>query len=261
MDNSNNNLMIKLQDLSSFLEEGNFDDSLLQLAEKAATILGAENCSIMLLNDGELDNLRMRVCACYGYLPEAAYKESIGKGDGIAGRVVASGQSILIQNIDHSDFAECARRLEDPRKSLISSPITINNRIVGVINVSGHLLGEVFNLANLNLLEVFALFIGKSIQALQLQSVLNSRFAQLALQREMEKNLGGSLEAVLQNPDQVAKILAKSFYKEMVRAGFGSSQIIHAASEIITQLSGGLQRHNKRASRGMNESTNDTPSG
>jgi len=254
------NMMIKLHDLSNFLEQENLDDSLQQLAEKAANILTAENCSILLLKEGELDNLRMRVCACYGYLPDAAYNESIGKGEGIAGRVVASGNSILIEDISHSDFADCARHPNDTRKSLISSPISINKRIVGVINVSGHLRGETFKPVDVNLLEVFALFIGKSIQAIQLQGILNSRFAQLALVQETEKNLGGPLSTVLQNPDQVAKILAKSFYKEMVRAGFGSGHIINTASEIIAQLSGGLQRHNKRMARGVARSAINTNS-
>lgn len=255
------NPLIKLQDLSNFLEQGNLDDNLLHLAEMTAKILNSENCSIMLLNDGELDDLRMRVCACYGPLPAAAYKESIGKGDGIAGRVIASGQSLLIEDISHSEFARWARHANDPRKSLISSPITINRRIVGVVNVNGHLRGDTFTLADLNLLDVVALFIGKSIQVIQMQNILNSRFAQLALVREAEKNLGEPLDAVLQNPDQVAKILAKSFYKEMARAGFGSNQIINAASEIIAQLSGGLQRHSKRMARESPKFPDKTPSG
>jgi signal transduction protein with GAF and PtsI domain len=251
--------LIKLHDLSNFLEHGSLDDNLLQLAECAAKILDAENCSIMLLSDGESDNLRLRVCANYGYLPDAAYKESIGKGEGIAGRVIASGRSILIEDITRSEFAARARRVDDPRKSLMSSPVTINRRIVGVVNISCHAQGGVFGGADLTLLEVVAMFIGKSIQVTQLQNILNSRFAQLALAQEAEKSLDGSLGAALQNPDQVAKILAKSFYKEMARAGFGSSQIINAASEIISQLSGSLQRHNKRISRGTAESSSSVP--
>lgn len=252
------NPLIKLQDLSNFLEQGTLDDNLLQLAEKSARALTAEKCSIMLLKDGESDNPRMRVCASYGLLPDAAYTESIGRGEGIAGRVIATGRSILIEDISRSELAASARRTDDPRKSLVSSPIPINRRIVGVVNVSGHMRGDVFTEADLNLLEVIALFIGKSIQAIQLQNILNSRFAQLALLHEAEKSmepLGAG--AAMQNPDQVAKILAKSFYKEMTRAGLGSSQIINAASEIISQLSGSLQRHNKRLARGMPEIADD----
>jgi L-methionine (R)-S-oxide reductase len=248
------NPLIKLQDLSNFLEQGTLDDNLLQLAERAAKALTAEKCSIMLVKDGESDDLRMRVCASYGALPDAAYTESIGKGEGIAGRVIATGRSILIEDISKSELASRARRTDDPRKSLISSPIPINRRIVGVVNVSGHARGDAFNEADLNLLEVIALFIGKSIQAIQLQNILNSRFAQLALLHEAEKSLEPlGVGVAVQNPDQMAKILAKSFYKEMTRAGLGSNQIISAASEIISQLSGSLQRHNKRLARGAPE--------
>lgn len=131
---------------------------------------------------------------------------------------------------------------------MTSSPIEVNTCIVGVVNVCGHT--EVFNKLDLNLLDVIALFIGKSIQAIQqaiqLQISLNSRSAQLALIQEAQENIGNSPENALHNPGQVANILTKSFYKEMIRAGFSSSQIIYAASEIITRLNGKLQRHNKK---------------
>ncbi|MDO9190355.1 MAG: GAF domain-containing protein [Sulfurimicrobium sp.] len=249
------NPLMKLQDLACFLEQGSFDDNMRQLAAMAAKILNAENCSLMLLSDGEMDDLRMRVCASYGPLPASAYKESAGKGEGIAGRVVATGKALLIDDIHHSEFAQWARRANDPRKSLISTPITINGRIIGVINISGHRQGRAFNMDDVGLLDVIALFIGKAIQVVQLQNILNSRFAQLALVQSAEKDLEGTLATAVQNPDQVAKILAKSFYKEMTRAGFGSSQIINAASEIIAQLSGSLNRHSKR----MERETKETP--
>jgi len=175
-------------------------------------------------------------------------KEPIKKGEGIAGYVFTTGQSLLIEDIKKSGFADRARRANDPRRSLISSPIEVNTCIVGVVNVCGH--REVFNKLDLNLLDVIALFIGKSIQAIQqaiqLQISLNSRSAQLALIQEAQENIGNSPENALHNPGQVANILTKSFYKEMIRAGFSSSQIIYAASEIITRLNGKLQRHNKR---------------
>lgn len=243
------NPLIKLQDMACFMEKGSFDENMQQLVAMAAKILNAENCSLMLLSDGEMEDLRMRVCASYGPLPASAYKESPGKGEGIAGRVLATGKALLIDDIHHSEFAQWARHANDPRKSLISSPVTINGRIIGVVNVSGHLHGRAFNMDDLNLLDVVSLFIGKAIQVVQLQNILNSRFAQLALVQTAEKDLGGSLASAVQNPDQVAKILAKSFYKEMTRAGFGSSQIINAASEIIAQLSGSLTRHSKRVGR------------
>lgn len=248
MDHTENPL-IRLQDLANFLEGENFDDNMQRLAATAANVLNAENCSLMLLNDGDAESPRMRVCSTSGPLPAAAYRESAGTGDGIAGHVIATGKPLLIENIDHSEFAQQARRGKDPRKSLLSVPVPINGNIIGVINISEHRQGRPFNVDDLRLLEVVAMFVGKSIQAVQLRSILNSRFAQMALVQAANNEIGNAIASTLPDPDQMANILAKSFFKEMTRAGFGSSQIVNAASEIIAQLSGSLNRHSRRLER------------
>jgi len=253
MDKTENSL-IKLQDLSRFLASGNLDENLTQQAAMTANILGAQHCSIMLLNDGEGEGLRMSVCANHGELPDAALKQSIGRGEGIAGHVLATGRSLLVEDICNSEFGNLARRADDPDGSLMTSPIRIEGKIVGVINVSGMERKGAFTKVDLHLLDVIALFIGKSIQVIQLQNILNSRFAQLAMMQEVQGKLGSSPGIVYQNPDQVVKILAKTFFKEMTKAGFGSDQIVRAASEIIDQLCVNLQRHSKRVAREDNKS-------
>ena len=49
------NSLIKLQDLSACLEEGSFDDNMRQLAAISAKVLNAENCSLMLLSDDDME--------------------------------------------------------------------------------------------------------------------------------------------------------------------------------------------------------------
>ena len=241
------NPLVKLHGLSSFLESASgLDDNLQQLAKAAARVLNAENSSIMLLNEDEEGGVTLSVRANFGDLPNQAYQESIKAGDGISGTVVANRKSLLIKDIQKSAFSASAKRTKDPRKSMISSPIVINGEIIGVININGPKLKRPFNLDDLNLLDIVALFVGKSIQVVQLQSALNSRFAQIALAQETDTTIGHVLVSAAQNPDQMAKIVAKSFYREMTKAGFGSNQIISAASEIISQLSGSLMKHSKR---------------
>ncbi|MBT9613299.1 MAG: GAF domain-containing protein, partial [Burkholderiales bacterium] len=164
--------------------------------------------------------------------------------------VLATGQPLLIEDLAQSDFTEVARRLTRGQRSLISSPIVQNQNIIGVINASDPKSSRPFNLDDLHLLEVVALFVGKSIQVVQLQSVLNSRFAQMALAQEAQQTIGNAMAYVSENPNQLAKILAKSFFKEMTKAGFSSTQIIHAATEIIGQLNSSLGKHSKRLKRG-----------
>jgi GAF domain-containing protein len=88
--------------------------------------------------------------------------------EGIAGHVVATGQSLFIENIDKSQFTDGARRAKDSQKSLLCSPIRIDEGIVEVVNVTECESGKSFRPGDLNLLDVVAMFIGKSIQTLQL---------------------------------------------------------------------------------------------
>lgn len=246
--NNSSSPLIKLQDLSGFMEtEGTLEENLCKLAAITAKMLGAANSSIMLLSEGEFDDLRLRVCATYGEnLPHSALKASIRKGEGIAGRVIETGKAILVEDIEISEFAKLARHPDYPNKSLISSPILVNGKIVGVVNVNTPKHGTAFNLDDLHLLDVVALFVGKSIQVVQLQNLLNSRFAQIAAAQEAEKEIGSAMASVSHDPDRLAKILAKSFFKEMTKAGFSTNQIINVASEIISLLSENLKKHSRR---------------
>ena len=232
-------LLIKLQDLSQFLAHGSLDDDLNDYAALTARRVGADTCSIMLINDGSGADLRMRVCATYGGLPAAAWSATVGRGEGIAGRVLASGRPLLVQDITLSSYAHLARRGDDPRRSLMLAPIRIDDKIIGLVNVSCSRAKGYFGDDDLQLLDALTLFIGKAVQVMQLQKILNSRFAQMALLSDARE--AGGATGDFQQPAQLARILAKSFYKEMHRAGFDSGQIVQAASEIITQLNSSLQ--------------------
>jgi GAF domain-containing protein len=163
--------------------------------------------------------------------------------------VLASGRALLLEDITTSPLAPLARRPGDLRRSLMCAPIHVDAKVVGVVNVCDAQAKEAFTDADLRLLDVLALFIGKSIQVLQLQALLDSRFAQLALARELEGKVAAGAITAYRQHDEVAKILAKSFFKEMTKAGFGARHIVYAASELIEQLNHNLQRHHQRLAR------------
>jgi hypothetical protein len=106
-----------------------------------------------------------------------------------------------------------------------------------VINAAGASGQPALGETELRLLEVTALFIGKSIQVQQLQHLLDSRFAQLALEREEQE----PVRTAYHNPEDVARVLARSFFKELTKAGFAPAQIISATTEIIDQLNNQLK--------------------
>lgn len=246
MDDARNPL-VRLQDLQHFLAAGTLEESLHQQAAMTAAVIGAASCSIMLLGSGEGDGIRMSMYARHGKLPDEAIRASIGRGEGIAGRVLASGLALLVPDIAKSELAPLARGHEQVGTSLMCAPIRIDGKIVGVINAANMPGQPAFGDTELRLLEVTALFIGKSIQVQQLQHLLDSRFAQLALLQEGREKVGASVKLAYQNPEDVAKILARSFFREMTKAGFESAQIVSAASELIEQLNLRLQQGTKPA--------------
>jgi GAF domain-containing protein len=233
MDSAENRL-VRLQDLQHFLAEGSLDDCLQQQATLTAGLLGAGSCSIMLLNTGAPDHLRMTVHARFGNLPDAALAASVGEGEGICGRVLASGEPLLVEEIASSSLAALAQGRDGIGGSLMCAPLRIDGKIVGVINVAGAKDGPAFTHGDLQLLNIIALFIGKSVQVQQLQRLLDSRFSQLALLQEARDQ--DKVRLAYRNPEDAAKILARSFFKEMTKAGFESGQIVSAATELIEQL-------------------------
>jgi len=230
--------LLRLHDTQALLASGSLEDNLHSHAELARRLVGATSCSVMLLNSDAPDDLRMRLCASAGEVPPAASEALVASGEGICGRVLASGRALLVEDISRSEFAGLARHKRAAVPALMSAPVRIDGRTVGVVNVTG----TTFSKAELGLFEVIALFIGKSVQVIQLQGLLASRFAQLALVRE-----GTPGAAAYQNPDDLARILARSFFKEMTRAGFAPGQIVSAASELIGQLNGSLQDATQQA--------------
>jgi L-methionine (R)-S-oxide reductase len=271
--------LLRLHDLAGFLEsEGTLEDNLRRLAETAAAMMETERCSIMLLSAGDAETPRLKLMACVGDMPQAAWQELPAIGEGIAGEVVRRGEALFLEDIRDSEFSDRAlgksgggvSSKQGPREagmrtaanrrrapddvdakadagggggSMIAAPIWVKNRVIGVINLNARQDGRPFDGEDLQLLEVIALFAGRTIQVVQLQNLMQSRFAQIALAESAAKS------AVLQGnvqPEQVAKIVAKTFYKEMTRAGFSPNQIIQTATEIISELTDSLGKHKRR---------------
>jgi GAF domain-containing protein len=242
---------IRLIGLASFLEQQkNLDQSLSTLVEQTAGIIKSDTCSIMLFKEEEAPgNFSLRISAQHGKLRPGASREAVKLQTGIAGHVAVTGKPLMVENIEASPFSRNARRPEDPDKGFICVPIVISDKVIGVLNISNPKDGRLFTVEDLNLAVFIAILTGKSIQLIQLQNLLRSRYIQLAIAREADSTWQGGLAAVSHDPAKISKILAKSFYKEMAAAGFGSDHIITAATEIISQLNQNLDKHKSHLER------------
>ena len=245
--------IVKLIGASRLLEDrGTLEQGLHDLVEITAHVLHTDRCSIMLLEEPEESDIpRLRVYANYGALPEAAKRQAVPTSQGIAGHVATTGQSLLIDDIGSSPFAGQGRQAGQDggdHRGLVSVPILAKQKVVGVININCPQDQRTFDAADVELLEVFALFVGKSIHTFQLQKILQSRFVQLAVERESRERPTGKVGGT---PDagRLAKIVAKTIFRELTAGGFSPSQIISVTSEVINLLQQNLDKHRKRQAR------------
>ena len=118
------------------------------------------------------------------------------------------------------------------------------------MNLSSRLGSPLFEESDLRLAEIVATLIGKSVQVERLQTMIRSKVAQATLAKE-EKKVVARLTDGSVPPARVAKLLAKSFFRDLASAGFEPGQIIEAASEIITLVSNDITRYKRRIERGV----------
>jgi L-methionine (R)-S-oxide reductase len=239
----------KLRELAGFQICGGFEDNLYRLTRIAGELLAAGRVSLMLLDSGHGKGSRLKLAALYGELPEAAWKEEPASGQGIAGQVLASGVSVRVNRISRSAWKSTARRPDDAG-AFMACPLFLAGEAAGVLNISNPVDREIFSADDLAAAELAALLIARAIQVGRLERLLDSRFAQMALTLEGSANAYTVTALSAHDPDKVAKMLAKGFYKELRHCGFTPNQIIHAAGEIISELTGSLNRHARRMERG-----------
>jgi GAF domain-containing protein len=243
------NALTRLHDFAAFVRaEEDLHTRLSELADMAASATGAAACSIMLLSEGGQDAPRLRVWCSNEALPSPAWSESTGRGEGIAGRVLEGGEPLLIADIGNSEFAALGRNRETLGRSFICVPISVGRNVIGVMNLTGRPAAPAFDAADLELAEIVAALIGKSVQVERLQTLLRSRVAHASLAREQARVVGQLVEGAAP-PARVAKLLAKSFFKDLSAAGFEPGQIIDAATEIIALVSTDIRRFKRRRDR------------
>jgi GAF domain-containing protein len=237
-----------LRELITYEPDCPFEDALYAMTRLIGEMLSAGRVSLMLRDMTRERRTRLRLVALHGTLPEAAWGEEAAEDASIAGHVLATGRSVRVDDISRSDFSSQARRPDGPA-SFMACPVMIAGQPAGVLNISEPAAGVNFSDDHLELAELAALVVGRTIHTMRLTSMLDARFAQMALTLEGQGDSRSMTRLTAHDPERVARMLAKAFYKEMHHCGFTPNQIIHAAGEIISELTGSLNRHKRRIAR------------
>jgi L-methionine (R)-S-oxide reductase len=226
--------MLWLEELAGFV--GDHDKLEVRLAEAADAIcatVGGRSCSVMLCS-AEAGEPRLVLMASHG-LPASATGQTLRPGERIAGEVARTGVPLLIEDMKQSAWSEFAHKRRGTGRGAICVPLKLADRVFGVVSVSGPAGRGLFGDKDLRTVQAFAELLVRTIQAVQLRKILDSRFAQIAL-AESHGRHAGIMEKSMP-PEKAAHIIAKSLFRQMTLAGFTDNQIIRTASNIIEELS------------------------
>lgn len=122
------------------------------ILNKSTELMGAERGSLMILDH---ENNILSVKACKGLEDAFSDKVKIRVGEGIAGGIAATGAPRIVRDIE-SEVPEHKTRARYKTKSFISLPLKLEDRVIGVLNISDKITGEVFSENDLQLMLTFA---------------------------------------------------------------------------------------------------------
>ena len=127
------------------------DDLLEVLLPRIRTILGADTCAVLLLDE---DRQELVARAAVGIEEEVERGVRIPIGRGFAGRVAAEARPVILDDVDHADVLNPILR-EKGIKSMLGVPLVAGAQARGVLHV-GSLTYRTFTAADTELLELVA---------------------------------------------------------------------------------------------------------
>jgi len=154
--------------------------------DKALQVIGAERASVMILDE---QSQYLRVAAARGVPEEEIRDVIVPLGQGISGFVAATGEPLLVEDVDRLPPGLTAARSGSYKTPsfmsvpLICSPIKAKDKKIGVINLTDKISGKMFTTGDLKLLTAIA-----SLAAI---AIYNSRLVERVrdserLQRDLE---------------------------------------------------------------------------
>ena len=127
---------------------------------KSSELVGAQQGSLMILDN---KNNLLSIKAARGMDKALADGLKVKVGEGISGSIAAKGVPVIVKDIE-DEVPSWKNRPRYRTKSFISIPLKLENRVIGVINVSDKLCGGVFSEEDLHLLLSFANYASIAIE-------------------------------------------------------------------------------------------------
>jgi diguanylate cyclase (GGDEF)-like protein len=235
----------------------NKDDLFRTILDAAVELLQASSGSLMVVGE---DGRSLRIKAAIGMSPRLARSMKLEIGSGIAGKVVASGQPMLVNDIEEDKRVGIRNRYRFKTKSFISAPLKVRGNTIGVLNLSDRKDGDSFtkhDMCLLNSLLNQAVLVLERVESEEkadlleqlsvtdpLTGLFNQRFLELRLEEELSRGRRREekLAVMFVDLDDFA------VYNDLVGGGNGDEALKKCASllkvssrqmDTVTRVSGG----------------------
>ncbi len=136
-----------------------------------AEMLSAKIVSIMLLDQGREE---LFIKDSYGLDDEIVGGTRVKLGENIAGKVAATGEPLLIEDVEESGLTGGDNNPQYETKSLLSAPLIVGTTVIGVINVNNKTSGSSFSQDDLNLLLSLCERFSKAVERMRAADDINS---------------------------------------------------------------------------------------
>ena len=160
-----------------------------------AVVLDVEIVSLMLVRESEGV---LRIEQAKGLEAKVQEQAVCRVGEGISGRVAQTGKPLLIRDL--SKDPEFGKRELRPRyrtNSLMSVPLKVNGKTIGVLNANNKVTGETFDEHDLAMFTTFSCLVSLSLATTQLFEQLASSVDDLAVTNARLARANVELEARL----------------------------------------------------------------
>ena len=165
-------------------------DAVQAMVKAATSMLGAEQCSIMLLED---DGVSLVLVASYGLPSDVPVGQTLRVGESIAGRVLVTGKPLLLGDVDSEAYENFVPKSRSISSSIVV-PLRVHGRAIGVLNLATSAPSTTFDDDDLRLTQMFADQAAALIYRAKLHEEAEHRSSDLLALVEASKGLLGALD-------------------------------------------------------------------
>ena len=160
-------------------------------------LLDTEVCSLMLLDS---EKKELRIFSAKGLSQEIITKTVLKPGEGIAGRVVESNEPLFVADISKDSRFKGTGNPIYNGKCLISVPLTVKDKVIGVINVNSKVKSQKFDEDDLYCLMIIATQAAIAIDNARMYREVTDKLKALTTLLEISKEVASmkELDYVLQ---------------------------------------------------------------